>query len=91
MQMFSRAVTGRPVSSPDVSACHSSRAERLPNRDLLRLFVRSSAVRQGTSSTAPWVVSPHLFVLHGLKNKIASIFLPSAERVRCVGVKAAVH
>ncbi|XP_037093004.1 tyrosine-protein kinase BAZ1B-like [Pollicipes pollicipes] len=73
LEQSRRVVTG-------LAPADLSRADRLPTRDTLRLFIRSSALRQGSSPTAPWVVSAPLFIKHGLKNKIAAIFLPSIER-----------
>ncbi|KAF0309202.1 Tyrosine-protein kinase BAZ1B [Amphibalanus amphitrite] len=82
LEQSGRELANLTACRAEVRGAAAPRAERLPNRDMLRLFVRSNAVRQGTSSTAPWVVSPHLFVQLGLKNKIASIFLPQSERLK---------
>ena len=49
--------------------------EKAPGKDLLRLFIRVSAIRSGTQHASPWVVNSDLVKEHKLVNKFADFFL----------------
>ncbi|GFO01346.1 tyrosine-protein kinase baz1b-like [Plakobranchus ocellatus] len=57
-----------------VPASDLQRAERSPSKDLLRLFVRVSAIRSGTAATSPWVVNSDLVSQYRLVSKFADFF-----------------
>lgn len=54
--------------------CHR-RVEKAPPKDLLRLFIRVSALRSGTTATSPWVVNADLVKQYKLVSKFADFFL----------------
>ncbi|XP_059141416.1 tyrosine-protein kinase BAZ1B-like isoform X2 [Physella acuta] len=51
------------------------RVEKAPSKDLLRLFIRVSALRSGTTATSPWVVNADLVKQYKLVSKFADFFL----------------
>lgn len=70
-----------------------SRIERPPSKDLVRLFIRSFAVRSGNYSTSPWVVSDDLVKKYALPSKFADFLISptkmaeAAKRAEEVGKK----
>jgi len=58
-----------------VPALDLLRMEKAPGKDLLRLFIRVSAIRSGTQHASPWVVNSDLVKEHKLVNKFADFFL----------------
>ncbi|GFR65697.1 tyrosine-protein kinase BAZ1B-like [Elysia marginata] len=57
-----------------VPASDLQRIERSPSKDLLRLFVRVSAIRSGTAATSPWIVNSDLVAQYRLVSKFADFF-----------------
>ncbi|CAL1535554.1 unnamed protein product [Lymnaea stagnalis] len=55
------------------------RCEKAPSKDLLRLFIRVSALRLGTTATSPWVVNADLVKQYKLISKFADFFLSPAK------------
>lgn len=55
------------------------RAEKAPSKDLIRLFIRVSALRTGTAANSPWAVNSDLFTKYKLVNKFAAFFLSPAK------------
>ncbi|XP_005096072.1 tyrosine-protein kinase BAZ1B [Aplysia californica] len=58
-----------------VPAADLMRDEKAPSKDLLRLYIRVSAIRSGTLSTSPWVVNADLVKQYKLISKFADFFL----------------
>ena len=61
----------------------SSREEKAPPKDLVKLFIRAHASRAGVTNTAPWVVEERLVKKYALPSKFAD-FLLSPSKVRNV-------
>ncbi|XP_055899439.1 tyrosine-protein kinase BAZ1B-like [Biomphalaria glabrata] len=51
------------------------RVEKAPSKDVLRHFIRVSALRSGNTATSPWVVNTDLVKQYKLVNKFADFFL----------------
>ncbi|XP_077863492.1 tyrosine-protein kinase BAZ1B-like [Saccoglossus kowalevskii] len=64
---------GKIVSS--VPAAELKRVNRVPNKDLIKLFIRSHAVRAGTNPNSPWVVEDLLVRKYSLPSKFAELLL----------------
>ncbi|KAK3608522.1 hypothetical protein CHS0354_010377 [Potamilus streckersoni] len=57
--------------------------EKPPSKELLRLFIRSHALRAGQNPNSPWIVDDELVKKHGLPSKFASFLLsPTKTCVR---------
>ncbi|KAJ8368759.1 hypothetical protein SKAU_G00087870 [Synaphobranchus kaupii] len=65
------------------------RTERPPNKEIMRYFIRHSALRLGTADSAPWVVEDELLKKYSLPSKLNEFLLepyknmadnPSAKR-----------
>ena len=51
------------------------RTTKVPNRDLIRLFIRCFAKRGGYSAGSPWVVQADMAKKYHIKNKLADLFV----------------
>ncbi|XP_053131210.1 tyrosine-protein kinase BAZ1B [Hemicordylus capensis] len=51
------------------------RTERPPNKEILRYFIRHSALRAGTGENAPWVVEDELVKKYSLPSKFSDFLL----------------
>ncbi|KAL3841380.1 hypothetical protein ACJMK2_019534 [Sinanodonta woodiana] len=58
-----------------VPASEIGRGEKPPSKELLRLFIRSHALRAGQNPNSPWIVDDELVKKHGLTSKFASFLL----------------
>ncbi|GAB1605140.1 tyrosine-protein kinase BAZ1B-like isoform X2 [Argonauta hians] len=58
-----------------VPAADVTRVDRPPPKELLRLFIRTHALRAGVTSSSPWVVDEAMIKKHGIQNKLAHVFL----------------
>ncbi|XP_046339571.1 tyrosine-protein kinase BAZ1B-like [Haliotis rufescens] len=62
-----------------IPACDLVRVDRPPSKELLRLFIRASALRVGTTSTSPWVVNDALVNKYSLPSKFADFLVSPAK------------
>ncbi|XP_067654301.1 tyrosine-protein kinase BAZ1B-like [Haliotis asinina] len=62
-----------------IPACDLVRVDRPPSKELLRLFIRASALRVGTTSTSPWVVNDALVKKYSLPSKFADFLVSPAK------------
>lgn len=69
IELLEEAKTIHSVPAGDLQ-----RVERSPSKDLIRLFVRVSAIRSGTAATSPWIVNSDLVTQYRLVSKFADFF-----------------
>ena len=72
------------ILQPRLRVCHilfccfvvsCRRTTKVPNRDLIRLFIRCFAKRGGYSAGSPWVVQADMAKKYHIKNKLADLFV----------------
>ncbi|RUS86394.1 hypothetical protein EGW08_005844 [Elysia chlorotica] len=63
-----------------VPAADLQRVEKSPSKDLIRLFVRVSAIRSGTAATSPWIVNSDLVSQYKLVSKFADFFFSPMKK-----------
>ena len=56
-----------------------SRCERPPSKELIKMFIRSSAWRGGYQFNSPWVVNDDLVKQYALPSKFADLFVSPAK------------
>merc|ERR1712168_763635 len=61
----------------DVPAEELQRIGKVPSKEIIKLFIRSSAVKQSASS--PWIVDKELKVQYSLEDKLADVFINKSK------------
>ncbi|XP_021346334.1 tyrosine-protein kinase BAZ1B-like isoform X2 [Mizuhopecten yessoensis] len=64
----------------EIPALDISRLEKVPSKELLRLFIRANALRVGQNQTSPWVVDDSHVKEFGLPNKFAHFLLSPIKK-----------
>ncbi|XP_041365624.1 tyrosine-protein kinase BAZ1B-like [Gigantopelta aegis] len=62
-----------------VPASDITRNEKLPSKELMRLFIRSTGIRHGVNSSSPWVVNDSYVKKYSLPSKFADLFVSPAK------------